>query len=216
VSFDRIARYYRWLEVMTFGTVLQKARIRWIKEIPAPKQVLILGEGDGRFLHEFLRVHLSADVHCVDSSEHMLKLAQERVSKLFPHALRHVRFLREDIVSWSPPDSYDLLVVNFVLDCFPKNELNLIVRKLAQTAAPKAYLLLSEFSIPDKPLARVHARTWLTVMYWFFRTATGIRANRLSDPTTELEANGFVCLGRSQWRLGFVKSELWQRRNALI
>jgi ubiquinone/menaquinone biosynthesis C-methylase UbiE len=216
VSFDRIARHYRWLEMVTFGTVLQKARIRWIKEIPAPKQVLILGEGDGRFLHEFLRVHVSAGVNCVDSSARMLKLAQERVSKLFPHSLRRVRFLREDIVSWSPRDSHDLLVVNFVLDCFPKSELNLIVGKLGQTAAPNAYLLLSEFSIPDKPLARVHARTWLTVMYWFFRIATGIRAKRLSDPTTELEANGFVRLARSQWRLGLVKSELWQRRNAPI
>jgi hypothetical protein len=49
-------------------------------------------------------------------------------------------------------------------------------------------------------------------MYCFFRMTTGIGATRLVDPTPELQANGFMCLQRSHWRLDLVTSELWQKR----
>lgn len=216
MSFDRVARHYRWLEAVAFGSVLQKARIRWIEKIAEPKRVLILGEGNGRFLCELLRAYPNAAVDCVDASARMLELARQRVLKAFPRAHSRVRFLQEDILCWPPSNSYDLLVTNFVLDCFPKNEVSLIIRKLAQAAGPDAYLFLSDFSISRKHFSRVHAKMWLAVMYRFFRVTAGIRAKRLADPTNELDANGFVCLSRSHWRLGLVKSELWQRRDDSI
>jgi ubiquinone/menaquinone biosynthesis C-methylase UbiE len=206
VSFDRLASHYRWLETVGFGSVLQKARTRWIETVPQPKRVLTVGGGTGRFLRTFVRVHPDAEVDCVDASMRMLDLARRGLS----HPGNRVRFLKEDILSWTPPESYDLIVTNFVLDCFPENELKSIVRKLAGVATPGAYWFLADFCIPKTSFARMHAKIWLATMYWFFRTTTGIRAKQLVDPTPELHANGFVCLERSQWRLGLVKSELWQ------
>ena len=142
----------------------------------------------------------------------MLDVAQRRVRQVLPESVSRVRFLNEDIISWVPTDRYDLLVTNFVLDCFPQEEVNLIIQKLAKAAVPNAYLLLADFSIPPKFLPRVHARIWLALMYSFFRAVTGIRAKQLPDFTSELEANGFVCLSKRQWRLGLVKSALWQSR----
>lgn len=211
MSFDRIAPHYRWLESATFGAVLQEARTCWIETIAAPQRVLIVGEGNGRFLCELLRVHRNATIDCVDASARMLELARRRVCQVLPEAVSRVRFLHEDIISWLPQGCYDLLVTNFILDCFPQNEVNLIIRKIAQAAAPNAYLMLADFFVPRKSVARVHAKIWLALMYRFFRVITGIRAERLADPTSELEANRFVSLSRQQWRLGLVKSELWQR-----
>jgi ubiquinone/menaquinone biosynthesis C-methylase UbiE len=216
VSFDRIAGHYRWLEAVTFGHTLQNARTRWIETIAPPKHILVLGEGDGRFLCELLRVHSSANVDCVDASTRMLELARERLRKFLPHALDRVTFLHRDITKWSPSGSYDLLVANFVLDCFGHDEVNLIIRKVAQAAVPDAYLFLSDFCVSRKYFSRLHAKIWLAVMYWFFRTTASIRAKRLVDPTRELEANGFACLSRSRWRFGLVKSELWQLRRDSI
>jgi len=108
------------------------------------------------------------------------------------------------------------LVANFVLDCFEQDEVNLIIQKIAQAAAPDAYLFLSDFSVSRKYFPRIHAKLWLAVMYWFFRGTARIHAKRLVDPTRELEANGFLCLSRSQWRFGLVKSELWQLRRDFI
>ena len=205
MSFDRLAPHYRWLETVGFGSVLQKARTRWIETVPRPERVLTVGEGTGDFLRKFVRVHRDAVVHCVDKSARMLELARLRIGPV-----NRVRFFEEDILSWTPTGFYDLLVTNFVLDCFPQNELKLIVRKLAGVATPGACWLLADFCIPKTSFARMHARIWLATLYWFFRMTAGIRANRLVDPMSELQANGFVCLKRSQWRLGLVKSELWQ------
>ncbi len=206
MSFDRLAPHYRWLETVGFGSVLQKARTRWIETVPRPKRVLTVGEGTGHFLRKFLCVHCDAVVDCVDSSARMLDFARLRI----PDGVNRVRFFEQDILSWAPPGCYDLVVTNFVLDCFPQHELQLIVRKLAGLASPGAYWLLADFCIPKTSFRRVHAKIWLATLYWFFRTTTEVRTKRLVDPTPELQANGFVCLKRSQWRLGLVKSELWQ------
>lgn len=214
MSFDRIAPHYHWLETITFGSTLQKARARWIEAIAAPKRVLILGEGAGRFLCEFLRAHPEAAVDCVDASPRMLELARGRVARALPQAVGRVRFLRKDIISWSPAGDYDLLVANFVLDCFRREELNSIISKLARAATSDAHLFLADFSIPQETLSRAHAQLWLTVMYWFFRITTGIQTTRLIDPTNDLEANGFFRLARSEWRFGLVKAELWRRGQA--
>jgi ubiquinone/menaquinone biosynthesis C-methylase UbiE len=205
VSFDRLAPHYHRLETIGFGSVLQKARTRWIETVPRPKRVLTVGEGTGHFLRDFLHVHRDAVVDCVDTSARMLELARLGIDPV-----NRVRFLEENILSWTPPEPYDLLVTNFVLDCFPENELKLIVRKLAGVATPGAYWLLADFCIPKKSFARMHAKICLATLYSFFRATTGIRAKQLVDPTSDLQANGFVCLKQSQWRLGLVKSELWQ------
>jgi ubiquinone/menaquinone biosynthesis C-methylase UbiE len=209
VSFDRIATHYRWLETLTFGSTLQKARTRWIETIPPPQRALILGEGDGRFLCELLRVHPSVVVDCVDASPRMLDLAQKRLAGALSQA--KVRFLNENILSWSPSGSYDLLVTNFVLDCFAEQELAAIIHKLVRAASVGAHLFLADFAIPQRSVFRIHAKSWLAVMYCFFRSTTGISAKELIDPTPELEKNGFRRLAQAHWRFGLVKSELWQR-----
>ena len=71
MSFDFIAPHYRWLESIAFANTLQRARINFIDQIPAPLHVLIAGEGDGRFLREFMRKFPKALVDCVDASARM-------------------------------------------------------------------------------------------------------------------------------------------------
>jgi len=210
VSFDPIARYYRWLEMFTFGSVLQKARNRWIDRIPPSKRALVLGEGDGRFVCELLRVHDGIRVDCVDASGRMLEMARQRVGKLPAQDVDRIRFFQQDVAFWSPLNCYDLLVLNFFLDCFAQSEIHSIVQKLAYAATPSAHLFLADFAVPEKPAARAHAKLWLSIMYRFFRVTTDIPVSELVDPTSILEANGFVCVARSHWRLGLVKSELWR------
>ncbi len=57
MSFDLVAPHYCWLETVGFGSVLQKARARWIETVPQPKRVLTIGEGTGHFVRKFLHVH---------------------------------------------------------------------------------------------------------------------------------------------------------------
>jgi ubiquinone/menaquinone biosynthesis C-methylase UbiE len=213
VSFDRVATSYLLLETIAFGQSLQRARVRWIGNIPSPKRALILGEGNGRFLCELLRVHPKIDIDCVDASARMLSLAGKRARRNHAESWPCVQFIHADILQWSPRNSYDLIVTHFFLDCFPRNEVKAIVDKLAGTAAPGAVWLLADFTTPAAGIfSRAHAKLWLRMMYLFFRCATGITANGLVDPSPYLEANNFVPMSHQPFRAAMLKSELWQRR----
>jgi ubiquinone/menaquinone biosynthesis C-methylase UbiE len=212
VNFDRIARHYQLLETIAFGYALQRARVYGIGKIPPPKRALIIGEGNGRFLCELLGIHPKIDIDCVDASARMLTLARARVLKTRPESHERVRWMHENILTWSPSGSYDLIVTHFLLDCFRPGQVKAIVDKLAQAAAPDATWLLADFNIPVEGIfARIHAKFWLRVLYWFFRGVAGINASDLVDPSQYLESNGFVCEARGPAKAAMVKSELWRR-----
>ena len=178
MSFDLVAQHYRWLETIVFGNGLQHARTYWIDKIARPKRALILGEGNGRFLCQLVRVYPRLEVDCVDASNTMLQLARMRIHRTFPESLPHVHFLCEDVLKWSPNKWYDLLVTHFFLDCFPRNELSLIVQKLANAAKPGAAWLIADFTIPQQRFARARARLLLWLMYTFFRASRGNQRER--------------------------------------
>ena len=176
MSFDALAPWYRTLEWIAFGDDLQLCRIACLGEIAAPRRALMIGEGDGRFLCELLRLHPEVEVDCIDASARMLQLARERVARELPGRWEHVRFLHQDIMSWTAVEQrYDLLVTHFVLDCFPEAALTGIIKKLAGAATDDANWLLADFCLPAKGLARLRARAWLVAMYLFFRITARIR-----------------------------------------
>jgi ubiquinone/menaquinone biosynthesis C-methylase UbiE len=212
VSFDTIAPWYRTLERLAFGDDLQRCRIACLSEIAAPRRALIVGEGDGRFLCELLRLHPGAEVDCIDSSQRMLQLARERVEQELPKQAERVRFFNQDVTTWNPPARhYDLVVTHFVLDCFPEPTLTGIIRKLARAATDDANWLLADFCIPPNGMVRLRAHAWLAAMYLFFRVTARIPASKLIDPTPLLRAEGFALAEQHLLRKGMLKSERWSR-----
>ena len=152
-----------------FGTTLQRARTFFVGEATTAKRVLIVGEGNGRFLLELLRDAEGAQIDCVDSSAAMLDLARQRLARHHPDAIGRVRFIRSTLEDWPLPDClYDLIVTHFVLDCFPPQPLEAVVAKLAHAATPAANWLLADFDYPATPARRLHARLWIAAMYLVF------------------------------------------------
>ncbi|MEN3368156.1 MAG: hypothetical protein V7609_299 [Verrucomicrobiota bacterium] len=212
MSFDSVAPWYRTLETIAFGGVLQRCRISCLDKLQNPRRALIVGEGNGRFLCELLRTHPDIEVECVDASERMLSLARQRIGRELPDRADRVRFLHHDITSWSAPERrYDLVVTHFVLDCFPESQLAGIVRKLSRAATDDAGWLLADFCVPNKRIARWRAHLWLSVMYGFFQLVAGIQASELTDPTPFIQAGRFTLARQHLFRRGMLKSELWRR-----
>jgi ubiquinone/menaquinone biosynthesis C-methylase UbiE len=214
VSFDRIAPYYRSLETLAFGNVLQRARTCWIGNLSHPQRTLICGEGNGRFLCELLRVHPGIEIDCVDASGEMLELARRRLLRTNPGSVTGVQFIHEDALNWLPQSSYDLLVTHFFFDCFRSSEVKSIVAKLAGAARRDAVWLIADFAVPPGGiLARAHAKTWLRAMYVFFRCSANIAGSEIVDPTPYLEMNGFIRAAQKFSRAGMLKSECFVRRS---
>ena len=212
MSFDNFARWYQTLERIAFGNSLQRSRVACLDQILTPKRVLIIGEGDGRFLLELLRIHPAIDIDCVDSSERMLQLARRRVEKELGNSGKNVRWFCQDLMLWDPSkNSYDLIVTHFVLDCFPAHQVGVVVQKLKNAATDSADWLFADFRMPTTGLARIHSLVWLKAMYLFFRVTTGITADQLIDATPFLEREGFQLVQRHLFRWGMLRSEIWRR-----
>ena len=114
-GFDRLARSYRLLEFLAFGRDLERARFRYLDDLRGCRRILILGEGDGRFLGRLLTIAGSARVHCVDSSAGMIALAAGRAAE--SGAADRVDFERANVLDLHlDPGAYDAVVTLFFLD----------------------------------------------------------------------------------------------------
>jgi hypothetical protein len=139
----------------------------------------------------------------------MIQLTRSRVRRTCPESFSHVHFFCEDILKWSPQKSYDLLVTHFFLDCFPRNELSLVVEKLAHAATPNAAWLIADFTKPRTRFARAYGRLLLNLMYTFFGMAAGIAARELVDPFPYLNENGFSRASLQVSEASLVRSDLY-------
>jgi ubiquinone/menaquinone biosynthesis C-methylase UbiE len=210
MNFDRIAPHYRWIEMLCAGPLLQRCRTAFLGELPSPRHALIVGEGNGRFLVNFLRIHPEARVTCVEASAEMLRLARARLRASGLDS-RGVEFLHADILTWTPPSSrpFDLLVTHFFLDCFQSDQLTRVIARLAAASAPEARWLVADFREPASGFAKWRARAIIQSLYFFFRRVARLSATRLTPPDPFLARHGFVLRERRTWDWGLLHSDLW-------
>ncbi len=209
--FDWFAAHYAWVETLSYGALLQWCRTALLPELISSRKVLILGEGDGRFLAAFLEANPTAAVDVVDASAGMLERARCRVWNI-PGASSRVRWHAGDARLLPPPGPpYDLIVTNFFLDCFRKPELTLLVRRLAECLVPDGRWLVGDFALPARGVSRPLAKIALAAMYLFFDLTTRVPASHLVDPFPLLESCGLVLERREQRLNGFLSSSLWRR-----
>jgi cyclopropane fatty-acyl-phospholipid synthase-like methyltransferase len=209
-QFDRIARAYRWLEYLSFGRSLERCRFRFLPELSSARQVLALGDGDGRFLAGLLTANALAKAHAVDISRAMLHLLEKRVANVGAAARLHISC--SSVQAFEPRDvQYDLVVAHFFLDCLTDAELESLLARLSPVLASDARWVLSEFHIPARGWQRSAARALITALYTAFRWLTGLQVRKIPDYKTILENQKFRLVRvESSWR-GILRAELWQR-----
>lgn len=202
---DSIARAYRWMEYIVFGRALERCRTRFLSSIDQAERVLMLGDGDGRFLASYLRANPHGRVDCVDASREMLRLARERAAKI-PGALDRVRFIHADARDLLPDAAYDLIVTHFFLDCLAEAEVKALASRFAH---PDTRWLNSEFRIPDGPIASTVGSALIRVMYQFFSATTGLQTRCLPCHRDILTRQGFRLQQEMRSLKGLLVSELW-------
>jgi SAM-dependent methyltransferase len=190
---DRIARWYRWLEYAAFGGTLRRRREAFLFELGNPQKVLVLGDGDGRFLQLFTALYPEASVDAVDVSARMIELSKARV------ATDHVTFHRADARSFDFQE-YDLAVAHFFFDCFEPDELQSLLSRIRTNS-----WLVSEFRNTrwSPPILRA--------LYFFFRLTTDLRVTSLPDHSALLSTLGYTIAQQQLALGGLLVSELWTR-----
>jgi ubiquinone/menaquinone biosynthesis C-methylase UbiE len=206
-NFDRLAPLYDILESVLAGSLIMRARVAFLDRWPTEGEVLLAGEGHGRFLCELRKVRPSLKVTVVDASPGMICVARQRLRKV-GLGEEGITFVSMDLLQWKP-ETYDVLCTQFFLDCFEGDDLKTVIEKLAASAKPGTIWHLSDFQKPDRGLPRLRAMAVLPLMYGFFRVFTGLSASRLESPHSQLGAKGFRSIARREWNLGLIYSEVF-------
>lgn len=212
--FDRIARLYRPAEYLTFGPWLERCRFHHLSALaqaaPAPKQALILGDGDGRFLARLLAANPTLHSDAVDLSPAMLRLLHNRVTRI--GASDRLTTICADIRTFIPPRAdYDLVVTHFVLDCLTAPEAATLLLRLPRHLAPGALWLVSEFQIPAGNRFRAAlARTLISGLYAGFRVLTGLAVRQIPPWRSLLAQSGFAPRATRTFLGGLLITELWR------
>ena len=176
MDYSRIASTYEWLERATFGKKLQCARTahldRLESQLPEAAHVLIIGDGDGRFLAALLDRFPTLTIYYVEPSAAMIALAKKRV----PCDAR-VLWMNQTIQEWCAttpcrPASkhYHLVASHFVFDSLNPDELASILQSIRPQMTRDGHWILTDF---DASTSR-WAACLVTMMYGFLHLVAGV------------------------------------------
>ena len=202
---DPIARWYRWFEYIGFGGELERRRNEFLSDVAGARRILVLGEGDGRFLVKLVEQNQGASIDYVDLSSRMLALARSRAGDSVTYHHADARTFR------LPTAEYDLIVTHFFLDCFNETDAASLINRLADSTSDNTRWLISEFRQPARGWRAMWARAWLTTLYFFFRITTGLETSTLVNHHPLLERAGFRQILHQSSHFNLLASELWGR-----
>ena len=208
-NFDRLAKGYAVLEFLAFGRDLERARFALLDQLRDRREILVLGEGDGRALVRLLELAPLAQIHCLDFSEAMLRRAAARI---LPADRARVTFLQADVlIAEFPPKQFDAVTTVFFLDCFTADEVARIATRVGAALHRDALWLFVDFSLPERGYNRFRARAWLGLLFAFFRWSTGIAARALPPSEKILQASGWREISRQEFQHGLLRAVLFGR-----
>ena len=101
VAFCRFARAYNFLGKLVFKDAIEKTRFACLDSISEAKRILLLGEGDGRFLAKLTSINPDCLVTVLDASPIMLALAKTKVPLHFKERFTFVKKMRQNARSHS-------------------------------------------------------------------------------------------------------------------
>jgi SAM-dependent methyltransferase len=212
MNFDRLAAHYHWMETFFAGGLMQRCRTTFLSRTRECRRALLVGEGSGKFLAELLRCNPRIRVTCVEHCRGMIEQTRRRLATEHLDESR-VEFRQMDALDWSPsPETFDLVVTNFFLDCFRAEQLQRLVPLLAGSTTKEAIWLVADFCEPGRGWRRWRAKIILAMLYAFFRVTTSLSASRLTPPDPFLAAAGFHLLDRRLVSFGLAHADFWQRK----
>lgn len=194
---------------MVAGDRLQRCRTRFLRAFDNAHDVLLIGEGHGRFLEALVQSYPHIRVTCVDQSAAMLRATQQALQKR-GQPLNQVQFVQADVFDWlGAESSVDAIATHFFLDCFREDQLQRLIPRLTSMLKPGGQWVVSDFAIPSRGWRRWRAQLLLWAAYRVFRVTTQLPARRLVEVQPLFCAAGLTREEREEAEWGLLYSERW-------
>lgn len=208
-TFDLIASFYPLLEQTVFASTLSQARRIFMTQVRAGNHILLIGEGNGRFLFEALKQTTADSFTVVDSSARMLAAAAHRIAAV--DLCPHVELIHADILEWqSPASSYDRVVTHFFLDQFRPDRIRRVVEAISRLATEDALWINVDFTSENQDLRQ---KFLMWVQYRFFQVFAEIESDRLFDPRPWIQQAGWDILETKSLDSGWISAQLMFRHS---
>jgi tRNA (cmo5U34)-methyltransferase len=205
-QFDLVAPLYPVLEECVFGSHLNRARHSFFDAVVQADRILLVGEGNGRFLTSLLEHKNKGGVEVVEKSAVMIRLAKDRIRRL--GGLRcDLKFIQADVREYNPAKKFDCVVTHFFLDVFNPLAQRSVIKRIAELTTPSGTWINVDF-LPARTL-RGDILMWL--QYTFFRLVSRIEASRCFDESTAATAAGWTVAENISYLGGLVVAKRCQK-----
>jgi tRNA (cmo5U34)-methyltransferase len=203
-DFDLVAPFYPRLERLIFGTHLDDARQTFILEILRANQVLLVGEGNGRFLKLLSTQKFGGRVKVVEKSSMMIRLAKNHVG---PLGKLNLEFVQGDFRRCQLEKGFDCVVTHFFLDLFnPPGQLA-VIEKFAELTDEMATWINVDFF----PAGGWRSRVLMWCQYRFFRAVSRIEAKSCSDELPAARQSGWSLVEAVPYLGGLVMARRYEK-----
>ncbi|MCX2740028.1 class I SAM-dependent methyltransferase [Pontibacter anaerobius] len=209
-GFNRVASFYDALSRLVYGSALQQAQLALLPFVPRQARVLVIGGGTGWLLVQLLQTGKKLDILYLDAAPAMLQRARQKYKKYKkPHCCRvNFRLGTENCIA--PQEQFDIIFTPFLLDLFPAQRLQQLMRKLAAALAPDGQWLFADFWPVQQPVP-----WWQSLlvrgMYTFFGFLSDVQAKQLPDYATHFKALNFEEKYSQVFYKGMVQAKVLRR-----
>ena len=204
-NYDLVARIYPALERAAFGRALDQARTAFFEPVVSSNRLLLIGEGNGRFLADCLQHKVGGSITVVDSSRKMLSLLQSRVKCIERRTA--LELIHADFRKWQGAEQpFDAIVTHFFLDLFRPDSQRTVMEKMAVVSQPETIWVNVDF----RPILRSACNRWIDwLQYRFDSLLSGVEADRHYDPAHLIRAAGWTSRQERIYCNGSVVAELF-------
>jgi tRNA (cmo5U34)-methyltransferase len=181
-GFDRLSYIYDFMLWSTSGNIISKSQSILINELPFCSKTLIIGGGTGQFLYALLKSGKTESVTYIDISPKMIACSEKYLTKHLPEKREQILFITGNVESIPSEAKYDLIVTNYFLDLFNKEELDIVFNKLYKHFSKNGFWYYTDFCLDNPSVKGIRKITHVAivqVLYTFFRFFCGISATKL-------------------------------------
>ncbi len=209
-TFDLIASFYSLLEQTVFASTLSQARRIFMTQVRAGNHILLIGEGNGRFLFEALKQTSATSFTVVDSSARMLAAAARRIAAV--DLCPHVELIHADILEWQSPASCitTRVVTHFFLISSGRIVSAESLRAISRLATEDALWINVDFTSENQDLRQ---KFLMWIQYRFFQVFAEIESDRLFDPRPWIQQAGWDILETKSLDSGWISAQLMFRHS---
>ena len=175
-NFDFVAPYYDLLVKVVFGRSILNAQLVHLARIQKKDTVLVLGGGTGKLLHH---IPSCKTIDFVEKSRKMIAKARKRLEN------RVINFIHEDFLEYESKHQYDVIICPFFLDCFEKQNLEIVIAKCKSLISTGGYLITTDFE------SETSGKFLLATMHIFFGFTSNLESRCLKHIHEFVVSNGF-------------------------